>query len=72
MLQVDTLFVHSNFDPDNYVDDIAMIQLAEEVDINAFVRPVCLPAFNASYHSQTCVITGWGAAYTGEYSLMDK
>ncbi|KAH3867549.1 serine protease 41-like [Dreissena polymorpha] len=65
IIQVDTLFVHRNFEPVNYVDDIAMMKLSEEVDVTAYVRPVCLPPAESNFTLQTCVITGWGAAFTG-------
>ncbi|KAL4216724.1 Transmembrane protease serine 2 [Mactra antiquata] len=65
IVQVDTLFVHSHFDPVNYNDDIAMLKLVHDVDVNAFVRPVCLPQKNDTFYHETCVITGWGAAFSG-------
>ncbi|XP_060594516.1 plasma kallikrein-like [Ruditapes philippinarum] len=65
IMKVDTLFVHSGFDANNYVDDIAMMKLEGDVDINGYIRPACLPQKNDSFQMQTCVITGWGAAFTG-------
>ena len=65
--QVDTLFVHSGFNAQNYSHDIAMIKLSEDVTVNAYARPVCLPNKSDNYEDMTCVITGWGAAFTGDY-----
>ncbi|XP_052786390.1 trypsin-2-like [Mya arenaria] len=65
IIQADTIFVHSHFDAQSYVNDIAMIQLSEDVDINPYVRPVCMPPAGSNHTYQTCVITGWGAAYSG-------
>ncbi|WAR30093.1 KLKB1-like protein [Mya arenaria] len=39
--------------------------LSEDVDINPYVRPVCMPPAGSNHTYQTCVITGWGAAYSG-------
>lgn len=65
IFQVDTLFVHSNFNHSSYINDIAMMKLSDDVEINGFVRPVCLPQDTDNFQMQTCVITGWGAAYSG-------
>lgn len=46
-----------------------MMKLTEEVNVNAFVRPVCLPREGSDFTYETCVITGWGAAYSGKLNL---
>lgn len=65
IVKVDTLFVHSGFNAQNYSHDIALLKLAEDVHTNAYIRPVCMPNKTDDYEEMTCVITGWGAAYSG-------
>lgn len=68
--KVDTLFVHSHYNPSQYFNDIAVIKLGNPVPAyTEYVRPVCLPSSNDSYDGLICTITGWGAAYSGEYLL---
>ena len=42
-----------------------MLKLSEDITVNAYARPVCMPNKTDNYEDMTCVITGWGAAYTG-------
>uniref|UniRef100_A0A8C4P723 Peptidase S1 domain-containing protein n=1 Tax=Dromaius novaehollandiae TaxID=8790 RepID=A0A8C4P723_DRONO len=42
--------------------DIALVRLAEPLEFNHYVRPVCLPAKEEAVQpSRVCVVTGWGA-----------
>ncbi|KFP75873.1 Ovochymase-2, partial [Acanthisitta chloris] len=42
--------------------DIALLQLAEPLEFNHHVHPVCLPAQEEAVEpSRVCVVTGWGA-----------
>lgn len=50
--------------------DIALLHLAEPLEFNHYVRPVCLPAAGeAAQPSRVCVVTGWGARGKGMQSL---
>lgn len=40
---VEKIFLHPNFQPDNYNNDIALLRLEEQVGFTEFIRPVCLP-----------------------------
>uniref|UniRef100_A0A8C2WUP2 MBL associated serine protease 1 n=1 Tax=Cyclopterus lumpus TaxID=8103 RepID=A0A8C2WUP2_CYCLU len=40
---VEKIFLHPNFQPDNYNNDIALLRLEEQVEFTEFIRPVCLP-----------------------------
>uniref|UniRef100_A0AAQ5YIZ7 Mannan-binding lectin serine peptidase 1 n=1 Tax=Amphiprion ocellaris TaxID=80972 RepID=A0AAQ5YIZ7_AMPOC len=40
---VDQIFLHPDFQPNNYNNDIALLRLSDQVDFNQVVRPVCLP-----------------------------
>lgn len=51
--------------------DIALLHLAEPLEFNHGVRPVCLPApEEAVQPSRVCVVTGWGAREKGTRSLL--
>lgn len=51
--------------------DIALLQLAEPLEFNRYVRPVCLPAEEEAVQpSSVCVVTGWGAHEEGMRSLL--
>ncbi|NXJ73276.1 OVCH2 protein, partial [Trogon melanurus] len=54
--------IHPSFDKTAMDSDIALLQLAEPLEFNHYVRPVCLPAQEEAVQpSRVCVVTGWGA-----------
>ncbi|NXL43963.1 OVCH2 protein, partial [Podilymbus podiceps] len=54
--------IHPNFNKTTMDSDIALLQLAEPLEFNHYVRPVCLPAKEEAVQpSRVCVVTGWGA-----------
>ncbi|KAK3094469.1 hypothetical protein FSP39_002121 [Pinctada imbricata] len=64
--KVETLFIHSHFDPAQFLNDIALIKLGNPVTVDtAYVRPVCIPNKNESFDGMICTITGWGASHSG-------
>ncbi|NXA37643.1 OVCH2 protein, partial [Eudromia elegans] len=59
---VKRLIIHPSFNKTTMDCDIALLQLAEPLMWNRYVRPVCLPARNGVVQpSRVCVVTGWGA-----------
>ncbi|NXN18424.1 OVCH2 protein, partial [Indicator maculatus] len=54
--------IHPSFNKTSMDSDIALLQLAEPLEFNHYVRPVCLPAEEEAVQpSRVCVVTGWGA-----------
>uniref|UniRef100_A0A3Q2P6C1 MBL associated serine protease 1 n=1 Tax=Fundulus heteroclitus TaxID=8078 RepID=A0A3Q2P6C1_FUNHE len=63
---VDQIFLHPNFQPNNYNNDIALLRLSEPAEYNRLVRPVCLPPDLPSPllpHSLG-LVAGWGISNT--------
>ena len=48
-----------------YSNDIALLKLANAVNLNNQVGAACLPDMNLSLVGKTCWITGWGTLYSG-------
>ncbi|XP_076590722.1 mannan-binding lectin serine protease 1 isoform X3 [Chaetodon auriga] len=63
---VEEIFLHPNFQPDNYNNDIALLKLTERVEFNEVIRPVCLPPPHskddppAPLPNSLGVVAGWG------------
>ncbi|NXS52509.1 OVCH2 protein, partial [Brachypteracias leptosomus] len=54
--------IHPSFNKTTMDSDIALLHLAEPLEFNQYVRPVCLPAKGETVRpSRVCVVTGWGA-----------
>jgi len=54
-----SVIVHPDYDSSNANNDIALLKLAEEVDLSIYT-PACLPASSADYVGQTAKVYGWG------------
>ncbi|KAM8903623.1 mannan-binding lectin serine protease 1 [Spinachia spinachia] len=63
---VEKIFLHPNFQPDNYNNDIALLRLEEQVEFTEFIRPVCLPPPKrqgdppSPLPNSMGVVAGWG------------
>ncbi|OXB70110.1 UNVERIFIED_CONTAM: hypothetical protein H355_014773 [Colinus virginianus] len=54
--------IHPSFNKTTMDSDIALLQLAEPLEFNHYVSPVCLPAKEEVVQpSSVCIVTGWGA-----------
>ncbi|CAL1605255.1 unnamed protein product [Knipowitschia caucasica] len=57
---------HSDYDPMTYDNDVALMELDNEVVLNQYVWPICLPAKTHRFTPGTQAwITGWGATREG-------
>ncbi|XP_053446576.1 transmembrane protease serine 11B-like isoform X2 [Nycticebus coucang] len=60
--KVQNIILHENYSNFAYHDDIALVQLAEDVPFTKFVRSICLPDANLELsENDSVVVTGWGA-----------
>ncbi|XP_078138537.1 mannan-binding lectin serine protease 1 [Centroberyx gerrardi] len=63
---VEKIFLHPEFQPHNYNNDIALVKLREGVELNKVIRPVCLPPPQSKDGPPTPlpnslgVVAGWG------------
>lgn len=56
---VKTIIGYPRYNPENFDNDIALIQLDRPVEYTAFILPICLGS-RRSDDSDSCVVTGWG------------
>ena len=55
------VFVHPNYEPVNYHDDIALLLVQEPFDLNQWSAPVCLPPPEfRPVIGTNCTVVGWG------------
>lgn len=52
--------VNENYNPATYQNDIALLELSEEVVYRHHIVPVCLPAKGENFTGKTATVTGWG------------
>ncbi|KAM5197873.1 prostasin isoform 2-T2 [Hipposideros larvatus] len=55
------VLVHISYQQEGSQGDIALLQLSNPVTFSRYIRPICLPAANASFpNGLQCTVTGWG------------
>ncbi|KAM9852916.1 mannan-binding lectin serine protease 1 [Aulostomus maculatus] len=63
---VEQIFLHPDFRPNNYNNDIALVRLRDRVELSEVIRPVCLPPPHRQDEALTPlpnslgVVAGWG------------
>ncbi|KAI8038298.1 trypsin-1 [Drosophila gunungcola] len=67
LVRVAAIFVHPGYEPqDKYVNDIALLQLAQSVTLTKRVQPVRLPEpHQVTPGNASAVLAGWGLNATG-------
>ncbi|XP_036207762.1 chymotrypsin-C isoform X2 [Myotis myotis] len=64
-VDVDTIFVHEKWNSFLVRNDIALIKLAEPVELSDTIQVACLPAEGAMLsRDYPCYVTGWGRLWT--------
>ncbi|XP_056681229.1 chymotrypsin-C [Monodelphis domestica] len=62
---VDTIFVHEKWNSFLVRNDIALIKLAEPVELSDTIQVACLPPEGSLLaHDYPCYVTGWGRLWT--------
>ncbi|XP_061089904.1 transmembrane protease serine 3 [Conger conger] len=65
-LTVEKIIYHGRYRPRGYDYDIALMKLAEPLNFNGYVEPICLPNFGEQFEDgKMCWISGWGATVDG-------
>lgn len=63
---VSEIIQHPGFNFQFLDDDIAIMKTTTPIEINDYVRPICLPAQESEAKvGQECVVIGWGAIAQG-------
>uniref|UniRef100_A0A8C8SF58 Peptidase S1 domain-containing protein n=1 Tax=Pelusios castaneus TaxID=367368 RepID=A0A8C8SF58_9SAUR len=58
---VSQIIVHSNYSPNTFASDIALVLLKKPLRYTTYILPVCLPDWSDFIASGTqCWVTGWG------------
>ncbi|KAJ1157455.1 hypothetical protein NDU88_010167 [Pleurodeles waltl] len=65
LISPEKIIVHEKWNSFLIVNDIALIKLAEPVQVSEKIQPACLPAAGALLPNNfSCFVTGWGRLYT--------
>uniref|UniRef100_A0A452UEB8 Serine protease 8 n=1 Tax=Ursus maritimus TaxID=29073 RepID=A0A452UEB8_URSMA len=54
---------HTSYNQEGSPGDIALLRLSRPVTFSRYIRPICLPAANASFpNGLQCTVTGWASS----------
>ncbi|XP_059548171.1 prostasin isoform X1 [Myotis daubentonii] len=58
---VEKVISHPSYRHEGSQGDIALLRLSSPITFSRYIRPICLPAANASFpNGLQCTVTGWG------------
>merc|ERR1719500_1692523 len=65
-IAVERVIKRSDYDTNSVNNDIALLRLAEDVDLTSTIVPACLPSTNSQeYTGWQAVVSGWGTTSSG-------
>jgi len=65
-VDVEEIIMHPDYDRKKIANDIALLRLAQPVDIEAIIRPACIPSDNSeNYDNEDAIVAGWGSKEQG-------
>uniref|UniRef100_A0A3Q2PR05 Peptidase S1 domain-containing protein n=1 Tax=Fundulus heteroclitus TaxID=8078 RepID=A0A3Q2PR05_FUNHE len=58
---VSQIIIHPDYNLPIFNNDIALLKMSEPVKFTSYISPICLAAFNSTFHSGLdSWVTGWG------------
>jgi len=63
-VKVSQIINHPSYNADNSDNDIALLKLAEKIDLNVYT-PACLPKSSDNFEGQKAWVYGWGTTSSG-------
>lgn len=57
--------VNEAYNPATYQNDIALLELSEEVTYRQHIIPICLPSKSENFTGEKATVTGWGRTQYG-------
>ncbi|XP_015121318.1 serine protease lint [Diachasma alloeum] len=54
------VIVNRKYNPVNFENDLALLELESPVQFDAHIVPICMPEDNADFTGQMATVTGWG------------
>ncbi|XP_076750488.1 chymotrypsin-1-like [Xylocopa sonorina] len=64
--RTESINIHPNFDPDNMVNDIALVRVDRDITFDYNVQPIELASSNDTYEGSRAVFSGWGVTGMGQ------
>ncbi|XP_042524636.1 mannan-binding lectin serine protease 1 [Dipodomys spectabilis] len=61
-LQVNRSYLHPQYNPTTYENDVGLVELMEGPTLNNFVMPICLPE-DPTQEGTMAIVTGWGKQF---------
>ena len=69
--RVKRMIVHRNYNPQNFDNDIALLELDPPVIFRPHISPICLPEPTDDFTGRMAYVTGWGKTAHGKFLLLN-
>lgn len=61
MRHIKQVVLHEAYDPDQQINDVALMELDQPIKCNDYIQPACIPDSSVRLSKLTaCFISGWG------------
>ncbi|XP_060657035.1 chymotrypsin-2-like isoform X2 [Drosophila nasuta] len=60
IVKAKNIFVHPEYDGNQHINDIALIQLPADLLFDEYIQPAKLPDADELYENESAVVSGWG------------
>lgn len=65
-IRISDMFVHVDYDPFTYQNDIGIIRLEQPALFNTYIWPICMPPIDEeNWQQQVGIVAGWGSKNFG-------
>ena len=72
VIEIDQIIVHSGWDPNAIVNDIAVVRLREPIGLdNSNLNAICIGPTSDNIEGQNAVISGWGLLRQNDATIPD-
>jgi hypothetical protein len=73
-INIEELYIHPSWKPDDpsYDSDLALLKTEFQIIFTRFIKPVCLPLFDAQVEEVSGYVAGYGKTESGNYETRPK
>ncbi len=64
--KVKRVVVHKDYHAPTFENDIAILELENEIDRQPHIVPICMPKSTEDFEGRTAIVSGWGRLKYGE------
>jgi hypothetical protein len=65
-VKVKRVVIHKDYKAPTFENDLALLELEEDIERKPNIVPICLPSGNEQFEGKMAIVSGWGRLEYGE------